>query len=101
MHLAKFEILLNFGCNLLINQITKQTGNLIDLATLNTKTYVAEWSSFSREAAITHLFMHITTDPEAEKIAHQILQDNPEGDFEKLVQELNIPDRAPWKEKDH
>ena len=28
---------------------TKQTGNLIDLArTLNTKTHVAEWSSFSR-----------------------------------------------------
>ena len=41
---------------------------------------------FSREAAITHLFMHITTDPEAKKTVHRILQNNPEGDYEILCQ---------------
>ena len=75
---------------------------MIDLVrTLNTKTHIAEWMSFSHEAAITHLFLNITTDPEAKKIAHRILQENPEGDYARLVQELKVLNSDPWREKDH
>ena len=80
----------------------RQTGDLIDLVrTLNTKTHITEWMSFSREAAITHLFLNITKDPEAKKIAHRILQENPEGDYARLVQELTVLTSTPWREKDH
>ena len=75
---------------------TRQSGHLIELVrTLNTKTKFSECSSFSRQAAITHLFLNITTDSEAKKIAHRILQENPEGDYARLVQELKVLTSAP------
>ena len=69
---------------------TKQMRSLLDLArSLNSITMIAEWSSWRREAAILHLFLHITMNEDGKKIAHKILQENPEGDCKKLLEFLN------------
>ena len=69
---------------------TKQTGNLLDLArSLNSRTMIVEWSSWRREAAILDLFLHIKRDEEGKKIAHKIIQENPEGDYGKLIEDLS------------
>ena len=58
---------------------TKQTGSFLDLPrTLNLRTLITEWVSWNREAAIFHLFLHITRDDEGKKIAHKFLQENPQ-----------------------
>ena len=51
---------------------------------------IADWVSWKREAAILHLFLHITNDDEAKKIAHI-----PDEDCSKLIEELNKLDAAP------
>ena len=63
---------------------TKQQGTIIDLARdLNSKSKIADWDQFQREAAVLHLFMNITDDEDAKKIANDILK--PQGDYRALI----------------
>ena len=80
---------------------TKWMGSLLDLArSLNTRTMIAEWTTWNRDPAIFHFFLHITRDEEGKKVAHKILQDNPQGDYGKLIEELNRLEAAPWRHRD-
>ena len=78
---------------------TRQQGTTLDLAhDLNSKSRIADWDHFQREAAVLHLFLNITDDEEAKKIANDILKDKPQGDYKALIEKLNQLEAAPSRQ---
>ena len=73
-----------------------QTGDLLELVReLVTLTISAEWTTFSRESAICHLFMRNVKYEQSRKMCFKILGENPDGDSKKLIAQLHAMETYP------
>ena len=78
---------------------TKNNGSPIELAReLNSKSHTVDWESFTREAAVLHMFIQLTPDLDARREASEILKTKPQGDYLLLIEKLQNLENAPWKE---
>ena len=61
---------------------------------------LAEWNTFTEEAAACHIFMAFTKDDEAKKACYKILSDLPQGDTKTLMEKIAaveaFPDNKPF-----
>ena len=61
---------------------TKNNRSPIELAReLNSKFHTVAWESFSREAAVMHIFIQLIPDLDARREASNILKTKPQGDY--------------------
>ena len=68
-----------------------QTGTPLDLVReIEAMTISAEWETFSRNAAICHLFMRKVKCEQSRKVVYKILSDNAKGDYKSLISELQV-----------
>ena len=49
---------------------------------------LADWSTFTEEAAACHIFMAFTKDEEAKRACYKILSDLPQGDTNTLMTKI-------------
>ena len=76
-----------------------QTGDPLDyVRDLINLTLSAEWTTFTRESAICHLFMRGVKCEESRKICFKILGENPDGDSKQLITQLQALQTYPNKE---
>ena len=61
-------------------------------------TLFAEWTTFSRESAICHLFLRGIKCEEKRKICFKILGENPDGDSKQLISQLQALQTYPNKD---
>ena len=52
---------------------------------------LADWNTFSEEAAAMHIFMAFTRDDEAKRACYKILSDLPQGDNEMRLRKRSLP----------
>ena len=73
-----------------------QTGDPLDFVRdLINLTLSAEWTTFSRESVICHLFMSSVKCEESINICFKILGENPDGDSKKLIAQLQAMQTYP------
>ena len=76
-----------------------QTGDPLDFVReLTNLTLSAEWTTFSRESAICHLFMLGVKCEESRQICFKILGENHDGDSKKLMSQLQTMQTYPTQE---
>ena len=62
---------------------------------MNSKSQIADWKSFTREAAMLHMFIQLTLDLDARREASEILKTKKEGDYLLLTEKLQNLENAP------
>ena len=76
---------------------TKQKGSPKELAReLNSKSQTADWQSFTKDAAVLHLFIQLTLDLDARREASDILKTKPQGDYLLLIEKLQKDKNDFW-----
>ena len=56
---------------------------------------LADWSTFTEEAAACHIFMAFTKDEEAKRACYKILSDLPQGDTKALMTKISAIEAFP------
>ena len=63
---------------------------------LHSKSVIADWGTFTCDAAVFHHFLEKTDNVKTKEIANNILKDKPEGDYMLLIEKLNQLESHPW-----